>query len=111
MTVLTMPCDRCSALVELELSCLLLAITEGDDAPGQLAYICPACREFASIPVSLDTATTLLAAGCPQVHTVPPLPAPDMPPAGPPLTLDDVIELHAVLANEGWLAALTGEQS
>jgi hypothetical protein len=106
MTSLTMPCDRCAARITLDLSCLLLAVTPDADAPGRLAYLCPACHDFVHIYVSFSTATMLLASGCPRVTVDLTLPNPEPSPSGPPFTLDDLIDLHAALASDDWISAL-----
>jgi hypothetical protein len=111
MTVLTTACPDCAARIELDLSCLLLAVVRGDEVPGRLAYICPACREFVAIPVSLATVTTLLAAGCPGMTVDDRISNPEHAPGGPPLTVDDLIDLYAALSTDDWLAAVPGEQS
>lgn len=64
MTILSTTCPRCRAAVEVPVESLLLAVTEGADPCGRLAYICPACDDLTDLAVSLRTVTMLCAGGC-----------------------------------------------
>ena len=81
---------------------------------------CPACATLAVLPTAavleLTGAVLFWCRSCKRVveHAVEPdAPAghPEVPPLGPPLRSDDLLELHLLLATEGWLATFGGEEA
>ena len=106
MTALAITCRCCDSALSVPLDALLLAVVDDDQSASRLAYICPACGEFAYDTVSLASLMMLMAAGCLGMHVSSREPHPENPPSGPMLTLDDLIDLHNGLATIDWAAGL-----
>lgn len=79
------------------------------ERPGgpELAFRCPGCdRAYRSV-VDQDTARALGWAGVPTSRpSEDETGHPERPPAGPPLTYDDVLDLHELLATDDWFTYL-----
>ena len=76
---------------------------------------CPICTTLDVLSdaevLRLDDATTFRCRSCRciAVETGPPR-HPEAPRPGPPLGIDDLIDLHALLADERWCTELTSER-
>ena len=83
----TVQCPTCAALAVLPAPAVL-------ELAGAVLFWCRSCRHVVEA-VKPDA---------PAGH-------PEAPPPGPPLRCDDLLELHLLLATEGWLAGLGGAQA
>jgi predicted RNA-binding Zn-ribbon protein involved in translation (DUF1610 family) len=112
MTAIRIKCPTCGE-VDLSPEEMSLFMAPSGD---QLSYsfTCPVCSLEVDRPTTRKTAAMLIAAG---VETVPlqyddepalPLEDRSPDPDAPPLTLDDLIELHFLLQADDALAALAG---
>ena len=98
-------CPRCRQRAVLIPDEILLRLDDADaHGRASIAFVCPMCGDLASRPVD-ERGTDLL-----QLAGVAPLqdrePHPELPPQGPTLTADDVLDLHLLLRRDGWLADL-----
>ena len=77
---------------------------------------CPTCATVAVLPnaevLHLSNVMAFRCRSCRSIALIETgLPGhPEAPPPGPPLGLDDLIDLHALLADEGWCTELTSER-
>jgi hypothetical protein len=76
------------------------------DAAGGYRFQCPGCRETVSRTASRRIVDLLLDAGAPSEHWEWPAELTERP-DGPPLTPDDLLDLHVLLAREDWFEQLT----
>jgi hypothetical protein len=83
----TVQCPACAALAVLPAPAVL-------ELAGAVLFWCRSCRRVVEKTVERDA----------------PVGHPEAPPPGPPLRSDDLLELDLLLATEGWLAGLGGEE-
>jgi hypothetical protein len=100
-TILT-TCPCCKLRVGLEPPQVLLLADA--DTPGSYLFICPACAGLASKPAGGPEVMLLVAAGVAGTAG-PPVPAVQ---ADPPLSADDLLDLHELLEAEDWDDRLLG---
>lgn len=83
--------------------CALLAGPNGDSVA--YAFVCPDCGEPIVRPAD-ERITEMLVAGGASPHGAEEqagrLPHPEQPCPGPPLTPDDLLDFHYLLASSGW---------
>ncbi|HEX5950618.1 MAG TPA: hypothetical protein VFZ96_06415 [Actinomycetota bacterium] len=110
MTAIRIKCPTCGE-VDLSPEEMSLFMAPSGDRLSY-SFTCPECSLEVDRPASRKTAALLIAAG---VETIPiddepVLPPEDRSPApdAPPLTLDDLIELHFLLQDDRALAELAG---
>ena len=99
-------CPDCAAetLLDTENLRLLTPADPGRDA--RAVFTCPTCDERTSLPVPADVAVALQSCGVPVSHGHPSLGPPPARPSGPPLTPDDLLDLHLSLGQPGWFDRL-----
>ena len=101
-------CPQCGEVdlliqaVEVELD---PGFAEGQWTSGTYSFGCPGCGERVTRPASRRVARLLTASGA---HVIGPDGAfhPEDPPDGPPLTWDDLLDLHLELECEDWFDEL-----
>lgn len=76
------------------------------------AFTCTSCGVSSRRPVDGDTATKLILAGVPVRTPRPPAADdrprhPEDPPDGPPITRDDILDLHLLLERDDWSSRLS----
>lgn len=115
---MTRICATCPMCGEVELRPADIVLHRVIDSDGELApgssyrFSCPECELLVEKPADEQIARLLTTGGVPVEDT--PQAAtrtalarhPELPPPGPPLTLDDLIDLHLALAEPGWLDRL-----
>lgn len=69
-------------------------------------FACPTCTELVTKPADERIARLLTTGGVPVVEPPEPEPHPEAPPAGAPLTLDDLLTLHQLLETADWFHGL-----
>lgn len=107
-------CPRCGDAQDLPPDEIALVAAPHDHAlPTAYEFTCRSCRYPAVCAADDRAIGVLVAAG------VDPFPDvreehPEDPPGGPPLTRDDLLDLHVLLAHDGWFERLrrtVGNQS
>lgn len=111
-------CPNCG-MVTLDPAEVDLVVAPGEGAPfgsgSRWGFTCPGCYARISRAANERVAARLLKAGVTlSVHpsaSVPDQPAgsrthPERPPSGPPLTTDDLLDLHVLLRRDDWFERL-----
>lgn len=97
-------CPACRGPVAFEPGDILMAVQPHDSATYTIA--CPVCSALTVKRADAAAVGILRAFGVPTVVMAAGHPEAPMP--GPPLRLDDLIDLHLLLAGDDWLADLEG---
>ena len=117
MTRIRATCPRCTDEVDLRPHEVTLHIVDPVLTPGEhhgsYGFDCPSCDNFVVRPAG-EHAISLLIEGGVEICTdaLPPWeqrtapPHPESPPGGPPLTHDDLLDLHLALQRPDWFAEL-----
>jgi hypothetical protein len=103
-------CPTCGAPHTLDPAAVVLHISDG---LGYYLFGCDRCGELAFRGVTGPSTLRMVRAGVALVE-VDPDPggeAEDALPGLPPLTLDDLLDLHLALASDGWLDALLADRA
>lgn len=111
MTTLTIECIHCRTTREIPAASALVDLAD-DDADGagagNVSWICNTCEDIATQSVTWATLLLLVTAGAHLLdeddderptH-------PEAPPAGPPLTADDLLDIHTLLDDPTWFTQL-----
>jgi hypothetical protein len=100
--VFTLTCPDCGADVSLPARRLLLRADE-DDATAEVLFTCLSCSSTVTLQVEAAGVVALMSAGVTTLTlTEPVVEHPESHAGGPPLTADDLIDLHADLEREAW---------
>lgn len=121
MTTIRATCPECGE-VDLTPEMIHLTVVRSEDAAvgpdSYYSFRCPGCEDAVDKPADERIAHLLTTGGVDvTIHeggdidqefaSFASLPAhPESPPGGPPLTPDDLIDLHFLLATEGWFEQL-----
>lgn len=117
MTTIRATCPTCGE-VDLTPEQIVLTVVRAEAAPvgpdSHYAFTCPTCTEHVEKPAD-ERIAHLLTTGGVNVSVVEEADRsleehPESPPEGPALTYDDLLDLHVLLADDGWfdqLVALT----
>ena len=103
----TLTCPECRAEVSLSARRLLVRVDDGTATTGEVLFTCLACH--ATVAVELDPAAValLVTGGVTHLSLSAPQPVhPEPAPVGPPLTHDDLLDLHAELQCDSWIDQL-----
>jgi predicted RNA-binding Zn-ribbon protein involved in translation (DUF1610 family) len=118
-------CPECGE-VDLQpdaVTLLLVRAADGEIGDGSAyRFLCPDCSATVTKPADGRIAQLLATGGVPIEEVASPValataqrdarpPHPEAPPAGPPLTLDDLLDLHLALQDDRWLESLFDVQS
>lgn len=118
MTRIRANCPDCGD-VELRPDEMLIQVAHDDaDLVGdgsRYRFVCPDCAGTVTKPAD-DRIVQLLITGGVALEVAEPLadprpPHPEDPPAGAPLTADDLLDLHLLLESDDWFAILTGPRA
>ena len=96
MAPLQTTCTNCGSDVGLHAGEVLAAWDARSG--GDYAFVCPACRVLSVKQADAPALRLLRLVGVDVLDVTRP-PHPEAPPAGPALTLDDLIDLHQALAD------------
>jgi hypothetical protein len=109
--VYTFVCPRCAAEVSLPARRLLLRV-DGDRATsGEVLFTCLGCHQTVAVGLDGPAVAGLLRGGVTHLTATEPAAShPEGPPAGPPLTHDDLLDLHRALAGDGWFSDLAARE-
>jgi hypothetical protein len=103
MTQFTLHCPACSAELTLTARRLMVRVDAGTAKSGEVLFTCLSCRKTTAANIELDAVAALLAAGVTFLSmSEPRVEHPEAPPSGPPLTHDDLLDLHAALSSDEW---------
>jgi hypothetical protein len=103
MTQFTLHCPCCAAELTLTARRMMVRVDAGSATSGEVLFTCIGCRATCSVTVDVNAVAALLSAGVTFLSmSEPRVDHPEAPPAGPPLTHDDLLDLHAALADDSW---------
>lgn len=103
----TVTCPTCRAEVTLPARRLLVRVDAGLATSGEVLFTCLGCHGTATVALDAAAVAVLVTAGVSHLSlSAPAAEHPESPPAGPDLTPDDVIDLHAELEDDNWFEAL-----
>lgn len=110
MTRIRANCPACGE-VDLRPDDVVLRIVRAPDglvADGsEYRFLCPSCTDEVAKPADERIAQLLATGGVHIDEAAPVLPShPESPADGPPLTLDDLLDLHLDLERDDWFADL-----
>jgi hypothetical protein len=104
MTTVRAQCPACGD-VQLQINDLTVRVCDDEDTPGAYRFQCPGCEQTVSRPASPRIIELLVSAGAPhELWTWPAELAEAR--SGPPLTSDDLLDLHVLLADDNWFQQL-----
>ena len=99
MTTIRAQCPDCGD-VQLKIDELTVRVCDDHD-DGAYRFRCPACRRTVSRAASARIVGLLLSAGAPREVWQWPAELAERP-DGPPLTHDDLLDLHVLLQHDAW---------
>jgi hypothetical protein len=103
MTQFTLHCPLCAAELTLAARRLMVRVDAGTATSGEVLFTCLSCRRSSAVTVDVNAAAALLSAGVTYLSmSEPRVDHPESPPSGPPLTHDDLLDLHAALSGDSW---------
>ena len=109
MTNIRVTCQRCGAGVPIRPTQVLLLAEVGKTSAAYL-FLCPVCERLTVRPAQAGQVQMLVAAGVPVGSTAGPMTGIHRA-AGrdvwPTFTLDDLLDLHLLLAEDDWFSRLT----
>jgi hypothetical protein len=104
MTTVRAQCPACGD-VALEIDDLTVRVCDDGVTSGAYRFRCPGCRDTVTRPASERIVDLLVSAGA--THETWRWPAElSERPGGPPLTPDDLLDLHVMLDDDGWFDLL-----
>jgi hypothetical protein len=119
-------CPSCGEvdLQPMDVTLRVIRRDDGNVGPGSnYRFACPDCEQLVTKPADDRIAQLLTTGGVPvedREHGRTPHPAgrdavgpahPEAPPAGPPLTHDDLLDLHLLLEHDDWFEMLASMTS
>lgn len=104
MTEVLLTCTLCDQEIAVDMDAAVLRMDVEPRAHAELLFCCPACEGPGLRQVFGELLTLLLSAGVrPLRLSEPTLPEADRAPLLPPLTRDDLLTWHEVLASVGYV--------
>ena len=104
MTTVRAQCPACVD-VQLQIDDLTVRVCQDDDMPSAYRFRCPGCEETVHREASPRIVELLVSAGAPQEMWRWPAELTEHR-AGPPLTPDDLLDLHVLLEGDSWFEQL-----
>jgi predicted RNA-binding Zn-ribbon protein involved in translation (DUF1610 family) len=104
MTTVRAQCPVCGD-VSLRIDDVIVMVHEDDDGNGTYRFRCPTCAETVRRDASARIVDLLLSAGAPREQWSWPAELTEHHP-GPPLTPDDLLDLHVLLEDNDWFEQL-----
>lgn len=109
MSRYTLTCPACQAEVSLSARRLLVRVDDGTATSGEVLFTCLACDQTVALELDPAAVALLVMGGVTHLSlSAPTAEHPEPAPQGPPLTPDDLIDLHAELGRDGWLDRVLG---
>lgn len=104
MSRYTLSCPECQAEVSLSARRLLVRVDDGTATSGEVLFTCLACQQTVALGLDPAAVAVLVMGGVTHLSlSTPPAEHPEPAPQGPPLTHDDLLDLHTVLACDTWI--------
>src|SRR4051794_11539151 len=101
-------CPSCSSQNVLPARRMLVRVQDSSLAGGECVFTCMACRHTGAVGVDSDGVAKMLVAGVAWVSMPEPrVEHPETAVEGPPLTRDDLLDLHDVLEKDCWFDELS----
>ena len=101
-------CPECSSQNVLPARRMLVRVEDSSLAGGECVFTCLMCRRTATVGVDSDGVAKMLVAGVAWVAMLEPrFQHPETAASGPPLTRDDLLDLHDMLEQDTWFAELS----
>lgn len=100
MTTVRAQCPTCGD-VQLQIDDLTVRVYSNDDATNEYRFRCPGCDQLVHREASARIVDLLLSAGAPQERWRWPAELSEVH-EGPPLTPDDLLDLHVLLERGEW---------
>ena len=104
MTTVRAQCPECGD-VQLQIHDLTVRVCTDDQIPGDYRFRCPGCTQTVTRPASDRIVDLLVSAGAPHERWSWPAELSE-PRTGPPLTPDDLLDLHVLLEDDSWFPQL-----
>jgi predicted RNA-binding Zn-ribbon protein involved in translation (DUF1610 family) len=104
MTTVRAQCPACGD-VQLHIDDLTVRVCNDDDVPSAYRFRCPQCAQTVHREASPRIVDLLVSAGAPQETWRWPAELAELR-AGPPLTPDDLLDLHVLLEDDDWFDQL-----
>ena len=117
-SVVNISCQTCGLTSSVPVEALLVsvAVEDADATAGIIAWTCDSCADLVSAPLDWRALLTLVTAGATllddasdESDTLPP--HPESPAGGTPLSRDDLLAMHELLASDAWFEQLTSAGS
>ena len=107
MTNIRVTCQSCGAVALLRPAHILL-LADDDEASGTYLFLCPMCGCVTARSAGSDERLVLLRAGVADAReeSRPDRPGPARTADSPPLTPDDLLDFHLLLAEDDWFSQL-----
>ena len=104
MTTVRAQCPGCGD-VQLHIDDLTVRVCHDDDVPSAYRFRCPGCEQTVHREASPRIVDLLVSAGAPQEMWHWPAELSELR-SGPPLTPDDLLDLHVLLEDDTWFDQL-----
>lgn len=104
MTTVRAQCPACGD-VQLTIDDLTVRVCSDDDTPSAYRFRCPGCEQTVQREASPRIVELLVSAGAPHELWAWPAELAEVR-SGPPLTPDDLLDLHVLLEDDGWFEQL-----
>ena len=106
-TQFTIICPTCRAENVLTARRLLVRVDAEQSTTGEVLFSCLGCHDTAALTLDAAGIAALVMGGVTFLSLSPPVVEhPEIRPAGPAFTSDDLLDLHTELAGDDWLAGL-----
>ena len=104
MTTVRAQCPACGD-VQLQINDLTVRVCSDDEIPSQYRFRCPGCAQTVHRDASPRIVDLLVSAGAPHEQWSWPAELTEYR-SGPPLTPDDLLDLHVLLEDDSWFTEL-----
>ena len=104
MTTVRAQCPACGD-VQLQINDLTVRVCSDDEIPSQYRFRCPGCAQTVHRDASSRIVDLLVSAGAPHERWSWPAELTEHR-SGPPLTPDDLLDLHVLLEDDSWFTQL-----
>lgn len=112
MTQFTLHCPLCAAELTLTARRLMVRVDAGTATSGEVLFTCLSCRQTSAVTTDVNAVAAMLAAGVTYLSmSEPRVDHPEAPPAGPPFTHDDLLDLHAALTGDSWFEQMAASKA
>jgi hypothetical protein len=112
MSRFTLICPDCHAEVSLSARRLTVRIDEGTATAGEVLFTCLSCHATVNVGVDASAVALLVLGGVTHLSlSAPVVPHPEVVPAGPAFTHDDLLDLHRALDGDTWIDRLAGRDT